>query len=393
MIKSDLYTENNMDTVSCSDVIQVVLDVAGSIPVVGDAAQAAVGEAVGKAGNAVLRAMPVLVPLMANLPDIFQKLKDSMPKGKNLAPKRAVTTAKAAKACSGMSKGKVQTGAKKSKSGGTKDLNREKTSGKAVCVNGKCFTADTLVLTKSGLRPIKEICKGDDIYSRNEETGETGFQKVKEVFVTEAHTIYHIWLDGKEEVKTTAYHSFFVKDRGWVTAIQLREADLLETAEGTAGITGITKVRHDEPVDVYNFHVDEWNSFFVSKGLIYVHNNEIEHVLEKHSLSNEEVRQWYKDRLAEIDKSLDKNAPLEQQARQAHAMRNEYRTRARELMKDRAEAARLDREHPHLTWEEAVRKYESKGYTGDEVYKQIIGSSQRSNSEVDKRWLKNIIKT
>ena len=393
MIKSDLYTENNMDTVSCSDVIQVVLDVAGSIPVVGDAAQAAVGEAVGKAGNAVLRAMPVLVPLMANLPDIFQKLKDSMPKGKNLAPKRAVTTAKAAKACSGMSKGKVQTGAKKSKSGGTKDLNREKTSGKAVCVNGKCFTADTLVLTKSGLRPIKEICKGDDIYSRNEETGETGFQKVKEVFVTEAHTIYHIWLDGKEEVKTTAYHSFFVKDRGWVTAIQLREADLLETAEGTAGITGITKVRHDEPVDVYNFHVDEWNSCFVSKGLIYVHNNEIEHVLEKHSLSNEEVRQWYKDRLAEIDKSLDKNAPLEQQARQAHAMRNEYRTRARELMKDRAEAARLDREHPHLTWEEAVRKYESKGYTGDEVYKQIIGSSQRSNSEVDKRWLKNIIKT
>lgn len=277
MIKSDLYTENNMGPVSCSDVIQVVSDVAGSIPVVGDAAQAAVGEAVGKAGNAVLRAMPVLVPLMANLPDIFQKLKDSMPKGKNPAPKRAVTTAKAAKACSGMSKGKVQTGAKKSKSGGTKDLNGEKTNGKAVCVNGKCFTGDTLVLTKSGLRPIKEICKGDDIYSRNEETGETGFQKVKEVFVTEAHTIYHIWLDGKEEVKTTAYHSFFVKDRGWVTAIQLREADLLETAEGTAGITGITKVRHDEPVDVYNFHVDEWNSFFVSKGLIYVHNNEEEH--------------------------------------------------------------------------------------------------------------------
>lgn len=288
MIKSDLYTENNMSPVSCSDVIQVVLDVAGSIPVVGDAAQAAVGEAVGKAGNAVLRAMPVLVPLMANLPDIFQKLKDSMPKGENPAPKRAVATVKAAKVCSGMSKGKVQTGAKKSKSGGTKDLNREKTNGKAVCVNGKCFTGDTLVLTKSGLRPIKEICKGDDIYSRNEETGETGFQKVKEVFVTEAHTIYHIWLDGKEEVKTTAYHSFFVKDRGWVTAIQLREADLLETAEGTAGITGITKVRHDEPVDVYNFHVDEWNSFFVSKGLIYVHNNE-EHTDEADKLDWSDV--------------------------------------------------------------------------------------------------------
>ncbi len=309
MIKSDLYTENNMDPVSCSDVIQVVLDVAGSIPVVGDAAQAAVGEAVGKLGNAVLRAMPVLVPLMANLPDIFQKLKDSMPKGKNPAPKRAVTTAKAAKACSGMSKGKVQTGAKKSKSGGTKDLNREKANGKAVCVNGKCFTADTLVLTKSGLRPIKEICKGDDIYSRNEETGETGFQKVKEVFVTEAHTIYHIWLDGKEEVKTTAYHSFFVKDRGWVTAIQLREADLLETAEGTAGITGVTKVRHDEPVDVYNFHVDEWNSFFVSKGLIYVHNNEEEHKTTTIELDPSETNPEAYLRKAFHEKKYDKSEP------------------------------------------------------------------------------------
>ncbi len=387
MIKSDLYTENNMSPVSCSDVIQVVLDVAGSIPVVGDAAQAAVGEAVGKAGNAVLRAMPVLVPLMANLPDIFQKLKDSMPKGENPAPKRAVATVKAAKVCSGMSKGKVQTGAKKSKSGGTKDLNREKTNGKAVCVNGKCFTGDTLVLTKSGLRPIKEICKGDDIYSRNEETGETGFQKVKEVFVTEAHTIYHIWLDGKEEVKTTAYHSFFVKDRGWVTAIQLREADLLETAEGTAGITGVTKVRHDKPVDVYNFHVDEWNSFFVSKVLIYVHNKEEEHMPENHSLGLVKTRRWYIKQEKKIKKKVDRSLSVKGQAKQAFKLRNKYRTKARVLMKDRQLAKKLNKEEKNMTWRQIINKYKAKGYKGDDVYKKILKASSTSRTKLTKKLL------
>lgn len=114
--------------------------------------------------------------------------------------------------------------------------------------------------------------KGDDIYSRDEKTGETGIQEVEEVFCTGTHTVYHIWLDGEEEIKTTAYHPVYVKEQGWVSAINLREGDIVETMDGPAQITKIVKVRHEEKVPTYNLHVKEWASYFVGEARVYVHN-------------------------------------------------------------------------------------------------------------------------
>ena len=42
---------------------------------------------------------------------------------------------------------------------------------------------------------------------------------VEDVFIRTVHTIYHVWLDGKEEIKTTAYHPVYVQEQGWVTAL------------------------------------------------------------------------------------------------------------------------------------------------------------------------------
>ena len=95
---------------------------------------------------------------------------------------------------------------------------------------------------------------------------------MEEVFCTTAHTIYHVWIDGKEEIKTTAYHPVYVEGQGWVTAINLREGDAIETVDGMACITKIVKERHEEPVPVYNFHVKEWASYFVGEVRAYVHN-------------------------------------------------------------------------------------------------------------------------
>jgi hypothetical protein len=52
-------------------------------------------------------------------------------------------------------------------------------------------------------------------------------------------------------------------------------------------------------------------------------------------------------------------------------------------MADRAEAARLDIEFPNLTWEQIVQKGMDQGYEGDDLWNYIIGSSQRSNPDVD----------
>ena len=170
----------------------------------------------------------------------------------------------------------MKTGAKglNKLSGGFESLfGRIKNLLKHICIKkGRCFTGDTLVPTKHGYTAIKEIQKGDEILSRDEKTGRTGFKEVEDVFIRTVHTIYHVWLDGKEKIKTTTYQPVYVQEQGWVTAINLREGDTLETMEGTACITKIVKERHEEPVTVYNLAVKDWVSYFVGQVRVYVHN-------------------------------------------------------------------------------------------------------------------------
>lgn len=256
-----------------SDIVHGVLDVAGFIPAVGvvaDVANAAVYAAEGDWANAALSAVSA-IPVVGDAAAVAGKsvkVVSKISKGSE----KALSKAKKMKSSFAAKKGKAKTGAKKKKLNRKRKARKQKKAAKKKCTNGKCFTGDMLVYTEQGLCPIKEIRKGDDIYSRNMQTGETGIRKVEEVFQTEAHTIHHIWLDGKEELKTTAYHPIFVKERGWVSAINLREGDLLETLEGMAQVTKTEKVRHEEPVEVFNFHVEEWESYFVSGRQVYVHN-------------------------------------------------------------------------------------------------------------------------
>lgn len=166
--------------------------------------------------------------------------------------------------------GKAKDGA--SGTGGASSVQNQQDAGKQDKLQGKCFTADTLICTGQGYRPITEIRKGDDIYSRDAQTGRTELRKVEGVFCTQAHTIRQIWLDGIEKIKATAYHPFYIKEKGWVNAIRLQEGDLAETMDGTARITKIEKFRYEVPVPVYNFCVEGWESYFVSKCRVYVHN-------------------------------------------------------------------------------------------------------------------------
>ncbi len=145
----------------------------------------------------------------------------------------------------------------------------------------KCFVGDTLVLTKEGYYPIKEVHTGVLVYSRNVQTGEDGWQEVEHMSVSGTHTIYEICLDGEETLKTTAYHPVFIKGQGWVNAIQLQAGDLVETLEDAAKITDVKKVRYEEPVDVYNLQVAKWASFFVSKRQALVHNCAMDQGLSK----------------------------------------------------------------------------------------------------------------
>lgn len=268
-----------------SDVIHGVLDIAGFIPGVGAVADAANAVTYAIEGN-WLEAGSSLISAIPGFGDTFAAAKKSanaVKTGlKSIKELNAVRKAKGMKKLFGVLRGKAKTGAtKKIRSLFDKVdevFDAIKNRQKKVCTGARCFSGDTLVCTRKGYQPIKEIQKGDEVFSRNPETGEVGFKEVEGVFHTTTHTVYHIWVNGKEEFKTTAYHPIYVEEQGWITAINLREGDILETAEGQACITKIVKERHEEAVQMYNMHVKDWVSYFVGRIKAYVHNGAGDHV-------------------------------------------------------------------------------------------------------------------
>ena len=67
------------------------------------------------------------------------------------------------------------------------------------------------------------------------------------------------------------------------------------------------------------------------------------------SLSDVEARQWYLEAEARIPDLIDRSQPLEQQAQQASALRNQFRTQARNGMSNQALAEQLFESNPNMT--------------------------------------------
>lgn len=120
---------------------------------------------------------------------------------------------------------------------------------------GTCFIAGTLISTQEGLVPIENIKTGDTVYSFNEEIQEVSEQVVEETFVRESNELVYIEV-GDEIITTTPEHPFYVPQKGFVNAIDLRAGDYLWTVNGEYVI--IEKIQHElleSPVKVYNFRV------------------------------------------------------------------------------------------------------------------------------------------
>jgi len=101
------------------------------------------------------------------------------------------------------------------------------------------------------------------------------------------------------------------------------------------------------------------------------------------SLSDFSARSWYLDAESKIPDLIDKGQTLEQQARQAASLRNQFRTQARAAMSSREAANMLDLTDPNFTWEQLVDKYTKKGFTGDALYEEIIKASTRSRVTIN----------
>ena len=141
-----------------------------------------------------------------------------------------------------------------------------------MCLGNGCFIAGTLVTTNSGLKPIEEIKIGNYVLSRNEETGEDSYKKVTDTLVRSTQEICTIELEtGK--IKSTTGHLFMVKDKWWKAAVELVAGDILLTSDGKEQVVKSIKVEEKGyPVTTYNLSVEDNHTFFVDTEKVLTHN-------------------------------------------------------------------------------------------------------------------------
>jgi len=136
------------------------------------------------------------------------------------------------------------------------------------CINS--FSADTLVKTDKGERPISEIKVGDKVLAYNEENKTTDYYPVTDVLVHTDPVVEHLMID-HEEIKTTPEHPFYTEEKGWLTADKLQPGSHVRKADGTYGqVNSVTFEKSTR--QMYNLTVGTAHTYFVGAGEWLVHN-------------------------------------------------------------------------------------------------------------------------
>ena len=100
---------------------------------------------------------------------------------------------------------------------------------------------------------------------------------------------------------------------------------------------------------------------------------------------DKEVREWYIAHDKNIPNLIDKSKDIETQAREAHRLRNKYRTEARNMMKDQKTREKLDKESPNKSFDELIDyKMGKKNITREEAIQDIIKTATKTNKKVNK---------
>jgi intein/homing endonuclease len=135
-----------------------------------------------------------------------------------------------------------------------------------------CFVAGTTVLTTLGKKAIETIQVGDTIPCVDHITGEEAEKKVISTSVNKVDRLIELEI-GDETLRCTETHPFQVKGRGWVNAAYLAPSDIVYTKDyNTATVKSVNLLELDEPVEVFNFEVEDCHTYFLYEHYILVHN-------------------------------------------------------------------------------------------------------------------------
>jgi hypothetical protein len=127
------------------------------------------------------------------------------------------------------------------------------------------------VHTQRGLITIAEVQIGDQVWSFNEDTGESQWNEVTHLIQgDQEYNLVVLTLENGETIEATEEHPFFVVEKGWVAAEELTQGDVLVTKDGNVGISSVE--REQRTVVVYNLTVENAHTFYIGRDGVLVHN-------------------------------------------------------------------------------------------------------------------------
>lgn len=135
-----------------------------------------------------------------------------------------------------------------------------------------CFTGDTQVLTKEGLKNISELNIGDEVYSFNETINQVEMKEIDKFISHIGHDIYCIHI-GDEIIKATTSHPFNVHGKGKTIVKDLTIGDAILTFNNELKtITNIQKL--DKDLAVYEIRIKDNHNYFVGENSLFVYNED-----------------------------------------------------------------------------------------------------------------------
>lgn len=106
----------------------------------------------------------------------------------------------------------------------------------------------------------------------------------------------------------------------------------------------------------------------------------------REKLSDRAARKWYLAQDSRIPSLIDRSLSIEDQARQAFALRNQNRTNARNLMRDQKKRMELDKLEPNWLFEDLVAdKMRRKSLSREQALEDIINSATKTRKSVNKQ--------
>lgn len=136
-----------------------------------------------------------------------------------------------------------------------------------------CFTANTKVLTKSGLKNIDDIKIGELILSYNKEENINELKEVDKLVSHITNDIYEIEI-GTEIIKASWSHPFYTDNKGIVLAKDLKVGDLLRCSDEKLIKIKSVNIIKDANEKVYEIRVKDNNNYYVGNNQILVYNEE-----------------------------------------------------------------------------------------------------------------------